>query len=167
LFAFKLEATRHLEEFAEAVMRGPSPLSAGMRELIAAFTSKCNDSPLWVGCHAAAAEALLGDATLVRAVLEDVRTAPISEKEKLLFAFPELVAQNASHEGDVEVLRRAGWTDEELHDAILVCTLLSFYNRWADAAGVRAMSEEAYRASAQRLIERGYRITTGTAPRNT
>jgi len=45
LFAFKPQATEHLERFSEAVMRGPSPLSAGFRELIAAFTSKLNDCP--------------------------------------------------------------------------------------------------------------------------
>jgi alkylhydroperoxidase family enzyme len=45
LFAFKPHATQHLERFSQAVMRGPSPLSAGFRELIAAFTSKLNDCP--------------------------------------------------------------------------------------------------------------------------
>ena len=45
LFAFKPDATEHLERFSQAVMRGPSPLSAGLRELIAAFTSKLNHCP--------------------------------------------------------------------------------------------------------------------------
>jgi alkylhydroperoxidase family enzyme len=45
LFAYKPEATRHLELFSQAVMRGPSPLSAGFRELIAAFTSQLNHCP--------------------------------------------------------------------------------------------------------------------------
>jgi alkylhydroperoxidase family enzyme len=45
LFAFKPEATEHLERFSQAVMRDPSPLSAGFRELIAAFTSKLNHCP--------------------------------------------------------------------------------------------------------------------------
>jgi hypothetical protein len=45
LFAFKPELGVHLERFAEAAMRGPSPLSAGQRELIAAFTSKRNQCP--------------------------------------------------------------------------------------------------------------------------
>jgi alkylhydroperoxidase family enzyme len=43
LFRFKPEATRHLAEFTQAVMRGPSPLAPGWRELIAAFTSRRND----------------------------------------------------------------------------------------------------------------------------
>jgi alkylhydroperoxidase family enzyme len=43
LFNFKPAATRHLAAFSQAVMRGPSPLSPGERELIAAFTSRVND----------------------------------------------------------------------------------------------------------------------------
>jgi alkylhydroperoxidase family enzyme len=42
LFAYKPDATRHLADFTQAVMRGPSPLPPGLRELIAAFTSSRN-----------------------------------------------------------------------------------------------------------------------------
>ena len=45
LFAFKTERTEHLARFTQGVMRGPSPLAPGMRELIAAFTSRRNDCP--------------------------------------------------------------------------------------------------------------------------
>jgi hypothetical protein len=45
LFAFKTERTDHLARFTQHVMRGPSPLSPGQRELIAAFTSKRNECP--------------------------------------------------------------------------------------------------------------------------
>lgn len=45
LFAFKPNATQHLERFTHEVMRGPSPLSPGMRELIAAMTSAHNNCP--------------------------------------------------------------------------------------------------------------------------
>lgn len=45
LFAFKSDRTRHLAQFTQGVMRGSSPLSAGQRELIAAFTSRQNDCP--------------------------------------------------------------------------------------------------------------------------
>jgi alkylhydroperoxidase family enzyme len=45
LFAFKPDVTEHLAEFTQGVMRGPSPLSPGVRELIAAFTSRRNDCP--------------------------------------------------------------------------------------------------------------------------
>ena len=45
LFAFKPEWTGHLAEFTQSVMRGPSPLSPGLRELIAAYTSRLNHCP--------------------------------------------------------------------------------------------------------------------------
>jgi alkylhydroperoxidase family enzyme len=45
LFAFKPERTEFLARFTQGVMRGPSPLSPGQRELIAAFTSRRNDCP--------------------------------------------------------------------------------------------------------------------------
>ena len=45
LFAFKADRTEHLAQFTQGVMRGPSPLPPGMRELIAAFTSRRNECP--------------------------------------------------------------------------------------------------------------------------
>lgn len=45
LFAFRKTAGDHLSRFTQEIMRGPAPLSPGMRELIAAFTSYRNDCP--------------------------------------------------------------------------------------------------------------------------
>ncbi len=42
LFNFKPDRSRLLASFTEGVMRGPSPLDSGMRELIAAYTSRLN-----------------------------------------------------------------------------------------------------------------------------
>lgn len=42
LIAFKPDRSDPLGRFSEAVMRGPSPLSPGWRELIAAYTSALN-----------------------------------------------------------------------------------------------------------------------------
>jgi alkylhydroperoxidase family enzyme len=45
LFAFRPRMTDHLSRFTQELMRGPSPLSPGQRELIAAFTSSRNQCP--------------------------------------------------------------------------------------------------------------------------
>lgn len=45
LFAYKPDRTDFLSRFTQGVMRGLSPLPAGFRELIAAFTSQRNDCP--------------------------------------------------------------------------------------------------------------------------
>jgi hypothetical protein len=45
MFAYLPAATEHLARFTQEIMRGPAPLSPGMRELIAAYTSQRNDCP--------------------------------------------------------------------------------------------------------------------------
>ena len=45
LFAFRPQATEHLAQFTQEIMRGPGPISPGLRELIAAYTSVHNDCP--------------------------------------------------------------------------------------------------------------------------
>jgi hypothetical protein len=45
LFAFLPKATDHLARFTQEILRGPAPISPGMRELIAAYTSYGNDCP--------------------------------------------------------------------------------------------------------------------------
>jgi len=45
LFAFKPEITAHLARFTQETMREPSPLSPGLRELIAAYTFARNHCP--------------------------------------------------------------------------------------------------------------------------
>lgn len=45
LFAYLPTATEHLARFTQEILRGPAPLSPGLRELIAAYTSQRNHCP--------------------------------------------------------------------------------------------------------------------------
>lgn len=45
MFAFLPNATDHLARFTQEILRGPAPISPGIRELIAAYTSYRNDCP--------------------------------------------------------------------------------------------------------------------------
>ena len=45
MFSYKMNATMHLERFTQEMMREPAPLSPGIRELIAAYTSNLNACP--------------------------------------------------------------------------------------------------------------------------
>jgi alkylhydroperoxidase family enzyme len=94
----------------------------------------------------------------VDAVLADYTAAPISVAEKALFGFITKVNResNTITQPDIDELHCAGWTDEAIFDAINVCALFNFYNRWIDSAGVCEMTEEAHRLSGKRLAERGY-----------
>ncbi len=45
MFSYKMPATVHLERFTQEIMREAAPLSPGIRELIAAYTSSLNHCP--------------------------------------------------------------------------------------------------------------------------
>ena len=104
------------------------------------------------------------DETLVAAVLRDVGTSPLPDADKALLRFVEKVNRESVTVGpaDIEVLHDQGWTDEAIYDAITVCALFNFYNRWIDATGVQAMTEEEHKAAAVRMAG-GY-IRTPVAP---
>src|SRR5262245_3307418 len=95
---------------------------------------------------------------MVQAVLVDPATAPISDERKALFAFVEKMnhASTTITADDVRVVKAAGWTEEAVYDAITVCALFNFYNKWIDASGVSDMSPEAYAMSGKRLAVGGY-----------
>lgn len=57
---------------------------------------------------------------------------------------------------DMVPLREAGWDDEAIYFTITVCCLFNFYNRWVDASGVHAMSDETHRQGAKRSAQHGY-----------
>ena len=75
-----------------------------------------------------------------------------------MFEFVDKVnrTSNQISQQDVDEAKRAGWTDEALYDAITVCALFNFYNRWIDATGVHDMPQSSYEMSGQRLKEHGY-----------
>jgi alkylhydroperoxidase family enzyme len=97
----------------------------------------------------------------VKAVLEDYRTAPISDAERALFKFIDKVNRQSNTIGpsDIAEAKAAGWTDEALYDAISVCAIFNFYNRWIDAAGVQDMPVFGYQMSGHRLATEGYAHT--------
>ena len=158
LFAFRPEATQHLARFTQEVMRGPAPISPGLRELIAAYTSYVNECDFCTKAHVAVAAELLGSEEVVWSALRDLETCTLKEHEKALLRFAGKVTKNLPSitEADVESLRTIGWTDEAIYYTITVCALLNFYNRWITSSGVHAVSDEGHRTHGKVLAQRGY-----------
>jgi len=94
----------------------------------------------------------------VQSVLEDVESSRLDEQHKVLFRFIDKVNHHSPEitPADLDVARAAGWTDEALYFAITVCARFNFYNRWIDATGVHALSDEAHRLGGKRSAQHGY-----------
>jgi alkylhydroperoxidase family enzyme len=100
----------------------------------------------------------LGNEELVQGVIRDMESSALSEKEKVLLRFVDKVNHDSPRitADDMEPLHQAGWGDEEIYYAITICSLFNFYNRWIDASGVHALSDEAHRRGAKRSAVAGY-----------
>ncbi len=100
-------------------------------------------------------------------VLADVETSLLSDPEKALMRFVGKVNGDSYHiqPADIAALHAAGYTDEAIYYAITVCALFNFYNRWIDASGVHAMSDEAHTAGAKRSAIYGYSRSSQPAPK--
>jgi alkylhydroperoxidase family enzyme len=109
----------------------------------------------------------LGSTELVASVLADVETSQLSEQEKALFRFVRKVNEDSVsiQPADIAILHDAGYTDEAIYYAITVCALFNFYNRWIDASGIHAMSDEAHRMGAKRSAIYGYSRSSQPAPK--
>src|SRR5439155_25871103 len=101
---------------------------------------------------------LLGSRDIVESALNDPRSAAISSKLAALLAFIGKVTEASAQieERDVARVREAGWSDEAIYDAITVCALFNFYNRWVNASGVADMPAAAYEISGKRMAADGY-----------
>jgi alkylhydroperoxidase family enzyme len=100
----------------------------------------------------------MNDHALVDAVIRDLETSSLAEAEKAMLRFVDKVNHDSPRISptDMEPLYAAGWNDEQIYYAITVCALFNFYNRWIDASGVHALSDEAHREGGKRSAIHGY-----------
>jgi len=98
--AFRPETAVHLRALAEALLRGPSPLTSAERESIAAFVSSRNDCTFCYLSHrAAAAHHDGGDYTFVDAVTKGRGDERISPKLRALLDAPVVRVNSMHHQG--------------------------------------------------------------------
>jgi len=162
LFRFKKRSTDHLVRFTDEVMRGPSPLSPGLRELIGAFVSSRNQCRFCRCAHAPVAAKLLGQ-ELVDEVLFDLESSRLDEAHKELLRYVGKLADNPAgvDAADINRIKQAGWSEEAIYDALTVAAVFKFYNTWNNGSGVQTMSSADYVHSGNRLLSVGYCMDFG------
>ena len=138
---------------AQEILREPSHLSAADREVIAAFTSKLNGCQYCRGSHAAFAASLgASEADLAMVESGDIEThrlaALLSYVKKLTLA-PSTISN-----ADKEAVHAAGFSEDELKDAIAVCAAFNLYNRIVEGHGIAPHDD--YSADVAMINARGF-----------
>jgi uncharacterized peroxidase-related enzyme len=136
LFMFRPETAAPLNSLVQTLLHNPHPtLSAGERELIAAYVSGLNECKYCCNTHGAIAKHQLnGDGELVKQVIADPETAGISLKLKALLKIAAQVQKSGKAVSTEHIARarNAGATDIEIHDTVLIAAAFCLFNRYVD-----------------------------------
>lgn len=161
LMAYKPSTAFALNQLAETILRGPSSLTQGERELIAGAVSYFNECNFCHRSHAAAAEFCLDkEQGYTAKVAQDIEESDVSPKMKALLQIAKKVHKDGRtvSKSDVERALNCGATDEEVHDTVIVAAAFCMFNRYVDGMGTFAPEEGApyYKATGERLGKLGY-----------
>jgi len=131
---------RHLElwdAFYDDLMRGESGLTKPQREMIAVVVSTVNRCHYCMVSHGAALRKLTGDPVLVEQLRTNYKYADLEPRERAMLDFAVKLTEESSlcSENDVEALREAGWSDEDIMDISQVAAMFNFTNRLASGLG--------------------------------
>jgi len=159
LLEYSKETAAPIRELTQILLRGPSTLTEGERELIATVVSHRNECRFCTTAHTAAADILLGEAETAAKVKQDITTAPVSDKMKALLTIAAQVQQSgkAVTADAIQKAKDTGATDIEIHDTVLIAALFCLYNRYVDGLATVTPTDPAfYKGLGQRLKDNGY-----------
>jgi uncharacterized peroxidase-related enzyme len=159
LLEYRKDTAAPIRSLTQFLLRGPSTLTEGERELIATIVSYGNECKFCTAAHTATADALLGEDDTSQKIKQDIASAPVSKKMKALLTIAALVRQSGKSvtEDAIQKAKREGATDIEIHDTVLIAALFCLYNRYVDGLSTTTPAQpEFYKGLAERLVNHGY-----------
>jgi len=159
--AFRPETAKPLNELAEILLRDDNnTLTRGERELIGAFVSSLNDCFFCHNVHGALAQHYMQcDMQYIDDIKKDFRSSQLSEKMKSLLSIAASVQKSGRHVTAIQIeeAKKAGSSDKEIHDTVLIAAAFCMFNRYVDGLATWAPSDkQVYMERAPRRAEEGY-----------
>ncbi|MGB3467289.1 MAG: carboxymuconolactone decarboxylase family protein [Cyclobacteriaceae bacterium] len=148
-----------LDKASQQIMRGKSEFTISEREMMAAYVSGLNACSFCHGVHTEVAGRFGVKAETIRQLIEDIDSAETDQQIKPVFHYLKKLTLSPAKltEADVEAVKAAGWSEEALHQAILVGCLFNFYNRLLDGHGIKG-SKPIFQYAGDHLTTRGYGV---------
>jgi uncharacterized peroxidase-related enzyme len=140
---------------AQEILREDSALPTLDREIIAAYTSNLNGCEYCCGSHTEFVKSLGGTEEDVLAIntsdnFTGHRLDPLLNYVKKLTKNPSSISDD-----DKQIAISAGFTQEELKDAIAVCAIFNFYNRIVEGHGISS-NEDTWAPASNMINSYGY-----------
>jgi len=127
-----------LRPYADRLMRGPSPLTSGDRELIAAYVSGINSCRYCFGSHSLVARGFGIDEPVFEALMRDLDHAPVSARLKPILRYVRKLTETPS---------KMTTADADAY--------FNNMNRLVEGSGIVGSPDE-YANAAARLFANGY-----------
>ena len=143
-----------LLSFAQEILREPGFLDPKDREVIAAFTSSLNSCKFCTGSHKAFAISIGAD----EKELEDAISGNYEEnKLKTILDYVKVltIAPSSLNSTHVEAVLNAGFSEDQLKEAIVVSAAFNMFNRIVEGHGVEENSNT-WMPSAEMINKFGY-----------
>ena len=158
IFALYPEIYGPWSHTSQALMRGPSPLDEGLRELILAYAAGVAGCDFVAVAHAEVAYAWGIERGLVERLLADPARAGVDARLAALLAYVRKLAATPNEVGqaDVDAVLAAGWDEHALHDAVAITARAAFMQRLVAGFGFAPLSREVAARHAAKRVERGY-----------
>jgi uncharacterized peroxidase-related enzyme len=124
--------------FAESLVLDPGHLSDRERMLVATLVSAVNESSHCTDMHGYLLKEAGGDPAVPIAFARGETPDDLEPKDKALLEFARMITLGAQRitPADVDRVRQAGWSDEQIAEATLTAAYMNMMNRLANAFGV-------------------------------
>jgi uncharacterized peroxidase-related enzyme len=142
-YAKRPEHFRAFMQYHDVLMRGESGLTRAEREAIVVAVSAENRCQYCVTAHGAALRVIGKDPALAEQIAINWRTADLSPRWRAMLSFASRVNEPgfAASDEDIERLREAGFSDDDVWDIAAVAAFFGFSNRMAGTLDMRPNAE--------------------------
>jgi uncharacterized peroxidase-related enzyme len=142
-YAKRPEHFRAFMQYHDVLMKGDGGLSRAEREAIVVAVSAENRCQYCVTAHGAALRILGKDPNLADRIAINWRTAELTPRWRAMLGFASRVNEPgfAAAGEEIEALRAAGFSDDDVWDIAAIAAFFGFSNRMAGALDMRPNPE--------------------------
>jgi len=142
-YARRPEHFRAFMGYHDVLMRGDGGLSRAEREAIVVAVSSENRCQYCMTAHGAALRILGKDPILAEQIANNWRTADLSPRLQAILAFASRVNEPgfAATDEEIDALRAAGLSDDDVWDVAAIASFFGFSNRMAGLMDMRPNPE--------------------------
>jgi len=143
VLAHRPDEFRAFFAYHDALMERADGLTKAEREMIVVATSAANACEYCVIAHGALVRIYSKRPQLADQIAVNYRSADLSDRERMLLDFAVQVAVDSGsvEASDIEEMRAAGFSDDEIWDIGAISAFFGMSNRLAAVTGMRANDE--------------------------